>query len=84
MVNAQQEEVVKRFVDYSEFNIELTNQSSLRTESEISLGSFRVQTNNDIFLGKKFFEEYMAKFDLNIQKRNGLIRMDAINSYTFS
>jgi hypothetical protein len=26
----------------------------------------------------------MAKFDLNVKKRNGLIRMDAINSYTFS
>lgn len=58
--------------------------SSLRIESEISLASFDIKTNNDIFLGKKFFEDYLAKFKYNSKTSKGLIRADPIKSFTFS
>jgi hypothetical protein len=58
--------------------------SSLRIETEIPLASFDVKTNNDIFLGKQFFEEYLAKFSLNSKRSRGILRMDPINSFTFS
>ncbi len=71
LINADQEDYFKRYVDYQEFTIELTNHSMVRTEAELTLASYEVNTNNDLIFGREFWEEYKLDLEFNVEKRKG-------------